>query len=75
MSNENGEKQTMRIAKLALTIVGILAILMGLIWMAQGAGIFPYPAESFMINQTPWIWRGGMLAVVGAIALWLGRRR
>jgi hypothetical protein len=65
----------MRLAKLALMIVGALATLMGLVWMAQGSGIFPYPAESFMINQSPWIWRGAMLAVAGLIAIWLGRRR
>ncbi|CAD7046592.1 hypothetical protein RHAB21_03697 [Pseudorhizobium halotolerans] len=26
-------------------VIGALAILMGLLWMAQGSGIFPYPLE------------------------------
>lgn len=45
----------MIVVRWALTIVGLLAIAMGILWMAQGAGIFPYPQSSFMINQSPWI--------------------
>ena len=55
-------------AKAALLALGLLAALIGLIWMGQGSGYFPYPASSFMINQTPWILRGAMLAAVGAVA-------
>ena len=64
----------MRILKLALTAVGILAVLMGLIWMGQGSGYFPYPATSFMISQTPWIGRGAILAVAGVVMVIIGRR-
>ena len=60
-------------AKAALLALGLLAALIGLIWMGQGSGYFPYPASSFMINQTPWILRGAMLASVGAVAA-LGSR-
>jgi hypothetical protein len=60
--------------KTALTAAGILAVLLGLVWMGQGSGYFPYPAESFMISQTPWIYRGGLLAVAGAVVLLVGRR-
>lgn len=60
--------------KTALTIIGALATMLGLIWMAQGTGIFPYPEQSFMINQTPWIWYGAGLAVVGAVVVWWSRR-
>ncbi|MBY5348900.1 hypothetical protein HFO96_16425 [Rhizobium leguminosarum] len=34
------------------SVVGLLMILLGLIWIAQGSGYFPYPASSFMINQS-----------------------
>jgi hypothetical protein len=60
--------------RLLLTVVGVLAIIMGVLWMAQGTGLFPYPAESFMINQTPWILRGALLAVAGLVVVWATRR-
>ena len=58
----------------ALLVVGILAVLVGLIWVGQGTGYFPYPAESFMINQTPWVYRGAGLAALGLIAVLVSRR-
>jgi hypothetical protein len=64
----------MRIIKIALLIVGSLALLMGLVWMGQGSGYFPYPQSSFMISQTPWIYRGLGLAVAGVIAI-VGSRK
>lgn len=53
-----------------ITVVGVVAVAIGLLWMAQGAGLFPYPSSSFMINQTPWIIRGGILAVFGLLLTW-----
>jgi hypothetical protein len=53
--------------------VGILLLLMGVVWIGQGTGFFPYPKESFMIDQRPWALRGAMLAVVGLIVVLLSR--
>ena len=64
----------MRIAKVGLLILSVLAALVGLIWMGQASGIFRYPATSFMIDQTPWILRGAVLAVAGVIGVWVSRR-
>jgi hypothetical protein len=64
----------MKIAKIALLVVGVLFTVAGVIWMGQGSGYFPYPEQSFMINQSPWIWRGGLTAVVGVIAVMISRR-
>ncbi|MBP2550433.1 membrane protein implicated in regulation of membrane protease activity [Neorhizobium galegae] len=64
----------MAIFRILLTVLGVLATVMGLIWMAQGSGLFPYPASSFMINQTPWILRGGLLALAGLAVIWAARR-
>jgi hypothetical protein len=64
----------MRAIGIILIIVGVLAFLMGLVWMGQGSGVFPYPATSPMINQSPWIWRGALLAVAGIVVLLIGRR-
>jgi MYXO-CTERM domain-containing protein len=61
--------------KILLIVIGAIAVLMGVIWMAQGSGIFPYPASSFMIDQSPWIAYGAVLALAGAALIWAGRRR
>lgn len=57
-----------------LTIIGILALLMGLLWIGQGLGTIRWPSESFMIDMRPWAWRGAVLAVIGAVLIWWGRR-
>ena len=49
----------------ALLVIGIFATLIGLVWIGQGTGYFPYPRSSFMISQMPWAYRGIALAVVG----------
>jgi hypothetical protein len=61
--------------KTGLSILAILMIVAGLIWAAQGSGYFPYPASSFMIDQSVWILRGGVTALVGLALLILARRR
>jgi len=58
-----------------LAMFGGLMILMGLIWIGQGTGYFPYPAQSFMISQMPWAWRGLAVAVAGLVVLGFSRRR
>jgi len=61
--------------KTALLILGLLALLMGLLWVGQGAGLVHWPASSFMIDQRPWVARGAILAVAGlALILWSRRR-
>jgi hypothetical protein len=60
--------------KTALTLVGIIALAMGLLWMGQGSGYIPWPASSFMISQTKWIYYGGALAVVGLVLVVIARR-
>ena len=56
-------------------IVGIAALLMGLLWAGQGAGLVHWPASSFMIDQRPWIIRGAILAVIGVILILVSRLR
>ena len=58
----------------ALTFIGILLLLMGLVFMGQGSGYFPYPASSFMISQSKWIYYGGAIAVVGLVLIIAARR-
>ena len=61
--------------KIVLMGVGVLALAMGLLWMGQGLNLIRWPASSFMIAQTPWIWRGSALAILGALAILWSRRR
>jgi len=62
--------------RIALLVVGVAAVLMGLLWIGQGAGLVHWPASSFMIDQRPWVTRGAILAAVGfvLIAISLMRR-
>ncbi len=57
-----------------LTIAGIILLLMGVVFIGQGSGYFPYPASSFMISQTRWIYYGGGIAIVGLVLIVLSRR-
>jgi len=61
--------------KTALLIVGVVAVLVGLLWVGQGMGLVRWPASSFMIDQRPWIARGAILAVVGLLVILFSRRR
>ncbi len=45
-----------------VTILGVLALLMGVLWLCQGLGLVRWPASSFMIDQRPWVTRGAILA-------------
>ncbi len=61
--------------KSALLILGLVAVLMGLLWIGQGTGLVHWPASSFMIDQHPWVTRGAILAVVGLILIAASRAR
>ena len=60
--------------KTLLLIVGVAAILMGLLWIGQGIGYIQWPASSFMLDQRPWATRGAILAVIGLVLIILSRR-
>jgi len=57
-----------------LTLIGIILLLAGLVFMGQGSGYFPYPASSFMINAREWIFYGGAIAVVGLLLIIFAQR-
>ena len=60
--------------KTLLLVVGVIAIAMGLVWAAQGAGYFPYPSTSFMINNVQWVYYGLATAIVGVVLVAIARR-
>jgi len=57
-----------------LTLIGLLMLAAGLLFMGQGSGYIPWPAESFMISETRWVYYGGAIAVVGLLLAIIGRR-
>ncbi len=58
----------------SLSIIGFLALAVGLLWIGQGTGVIAWPRSSFMIKQTQWAWYGAMLAALGLLVIWRGRR-
>ncbi len=60
--------------KTLVALVGVLATLMGLLWIGQGLGLVHWPASSFMIAQTQWAVYGAILAAIGIAAIWWSRR-
>ena len=58
--------------KWVLTIVGVLLILMGGVWILQGFNVLPV---GFMAGQMQWALYGAILAVVGIGLLAFSRRR
>lgn len=60
--------------RIVAMILGVFAIAMGLLWVGQGTGVVMWPQESFMLADRSWAVRGAILAMVGGIIVWLGRR-
>ena len=64
----------MAVLRIIMQVIGVLAVLMGLLWIGQGLGIVRWPASSFMIDVTAWSVRGCVLAFGGALMVYFGRR-
>jgi Na+/melibiose symporter-like transporter len=58
--------------RIAGTIIGIILILVGGLWIAQGSNML---AGSAMSGQSQWLWVGIVLVIVGIVALWWTYRR
>ncbi len=58
-----------------LFILGGVAFMLGLIFMAQGAGMLAWPANNVMYGVEGWIWRGGAVALIGLGIMLIARRR
>jgi hypothetical protein len=60
--------------KIIMLIIGVLALLMGLLWIGQGFGLVMWPSSSFMLEQKVWALWGSLLAGIGALLIWRARR-
>ena len=58
----------------SLSIVGFLALAIGLLWIGQGTGTIRWPTSSFMINELQWAGYGALLGAIGLILIWQGNR-
>jgi len=57
-----------------LLTAGLLALAVGMLWIGQGTGAVAWPASSFMIGSLQWAEYGALLASVGLILIWQGKR-
>ena len=60
--------------KALLLLIGVLALAAGLLFTGQGLGYVRWPAESFMIGQTNWVYYGGAIAIAGLLLIMVARR-
>jgi hypothetical protein len=60
--------------RIAGIVIGILLIVAGLAWVAQGLDL-EFAPQSVMTGDRTWIVIGAATAFVGAIVIWLARRR
>ena len=54
-------------------LIGIIALVMGLLFVGQGSGYIPWPASSFMISEIKWVYYGDGIAVLGILLIIISR--
>ena len=52
-----------------LLLCGLVAVLLGGLWIAQGTGLVMWPRSSFMLQQTQWAYYGAGLLIIGLLML------
>jgi hypothetical protein len=60
--------------KIALLVVGVLVLLLGLHWIGQGTGYFPWPHNPVMDGRPTWTYIGIGTGLLGIIFIWFSRR-
>jgi hypothetical protein len=53
-------------------LLGTAALAAGLLFVGQGLGYIRWPASSFMISQTRWVYYGGGIALCGLVLIVIG---
>ena len=61
-----------RTARIALVVVGVVALVTGAVWIGQGLNLIP---GSFMTGNRTWFAVGLVAAVVGVVLIATGVRR
>ena len=60
--------------KALILLIGVVALAAGLLFTGQGLGYIRWPAESFMIGQTNWVYYGGAIAAAGLALIMAAQR-
>lgn len=63
---------TVRKRRPVLIVIGVVAILLGLVWVGQGLNLIP---GSFMTGDPKWFVIGAVLAVVGVLLVLTGLKK
>ncbi len=58
--------------RLILTLLGVLAVLLGAVWILQGFNLFP--GHSFMNGDKKWAFYGACVALGGVVVMGFSRR-
>ncbi|NWG34283.1 MAG: hypothetical protein HXY42_07555 [Chloroflexi bacterium] len=58
--------------KTIVSVLGVLLILSGAVWVLQGVNILP---GSVMTGQIQWAYNGAIAILIGAAAIWYARRK
>jgi hypothetical protein len=58
--------------RIALIVVGVIAMLTGAVWVGQGLNLIP---GSVMSGSSMWLWIGVIVGAVGVVLLVIGLRR
>ena len=61
-----------RAARIVLLVVGVVALVIGVVWIGQGLNLIP---GSFMTGNRTWFAIGLVAAVVGVVLIAVGARR
>lgn len=61
-----------RAGRIAVVVVGVLALVTGGVWIGQGLNLIP---GSFMTGDKTWFYVGVVVALVGVVLLLAGLRR
>ena len=64
----------MNASQTLLLLLGILAVAAGLLFVGQGLGLIRWPASSFMISETRWVYYGGAIALAGLLLIIVSQR-
>ena len=59
---------------MSLLLIGTILLAAGLLFIGQGWELIRWPASSFMIGDTKWIYYGGAIAAAGLVLIIVSRR-
>jgi hypothetical protein len=60
--------------RLLMLAVGVLATLLGLLWIGQGLGWVHFPANGMMVGNTHWVYIGAIVVIIGIGLVGYSRR-